>query len=234
MSNLIKKFIKTPDVVEAFEWNGKSETLRDPDISLFMANNPHFTGELGVVYIHTLEGEIREAKPGDYIVKGLRGEIFPVAKEIFNESYSELREIKTTAPRSEEATEVPTITTPEEIKKDYVSPTVTVIDMKIMDPVEITAEEKPQPVETPKKKAPKPKKSGVESGGRYQEDLEHLEGRFGGPLDELRGETIEIELQDLNTICPRDFVKAKSYMGLVGFLKRTYDIELKITSQRSK
>lgn len=229
MSNLIKKFIKTPDVVEAFEWNGKSETLRDPDISLFMANNPHFTGELGVIYIHTLEGEIREAKPGDYIVKGLRGEIFPVAKEIFGETYSELREVKSVKPEAIEPMATQTVSTLEEVK-----PTITVIDMKTMEPVEIVEEEQPKPVETPKKKAPKPKKSGVESGGRYQEDLEHLEGRFGGPLDELRGETIEIELQDLNTICPRDFVKAKSYMGLVGFLKRTYDIELKITSQRSK
>ena len=236
MSNLIKKFIKTPDVVEAFEWNGKSETLKDPEIALFMANNPHFTGELGVIYIHTLEGEIREAKPGDYIVKGLRGEIFPVAKRIFSESYSEVHEISPVKqPKIGEPADIPTVFVPEEeeMKKTYLPPTVTVIDMETMEPIEIETEE-PKPVETVKKKEPKPKKAKAEAGGRYQDDLNHLVERFGGPLEDLRGETIEIELQDLNTICPRDFVKAKSYMGLVGFLKRTYEIELKITSQRSK
>ena len=67
----------------------------------------------------------------------------------------------------------------------------------------------------------------------FKEDIKSLEEHCG-PLEELRGEVLEIDLQELNTICPRVFVKAKSYMGLVGYLRKAYDIELKITSQRSK
>ncbi len=217
MTDLIKKFIKTPDIVEAFEWNGKSEILRDPDIALFMANNPHFTGELGVIYIHTLEGEVREAYPGDYIVKGLRGEIFPVSKKVFHETYKEF--------------------TGE--KKDYISPLATVstvspaVDIKA-DSTIVKEEKKDleQPVEKPKKEPTKKKNTG-EIPDKFKEDIKSLEERTG-PLEELRGEVLELDLQELNKICPRVFVKAKSYMGLVGFLRKAYEIELKITSQRSK
>lgn len=223
MTDLIRKFIKTPDIVEAFEWNGKSETLRDPDIALFMANNPHFTGELGVIYIHTLEGEVREAYPGDYIVKGLRGEIFPVSKKVFHETYKEFtgeKKNKDTSP---------------EVTVEDVKPSYTVVDMKTMDPVVIEEEEKEglePPVEKPKK-APEKKKSTGGIPDKFKEDIKSLEERTGS-LEELRGEILEIDLQELNKICPRVFVKAKSYMGLVGFLRKTYEIELKITSQRSK
>lgn len=223
MTDLIKKFIKTPDIVEAFEWNGKSETLRDPDIALFMANNPHFTGELGVIYIHTLEGEVREAYPGDYIVKGLRGEIFPVSKKVFYETYKEY-----TGEKKKE------YISPEITVKD-VKPSYTVIDMKTMDPVVIEEEEEKNlepPVEKPKKAPSKSKNTG-EIPDKFKEDIASLVERCGN-LEELRGEVLEIDLQELNKICPRVFVKAKSYMGLVGFLKKAYDIELKITSQRSK
>jgi len=217
MTDLIRKFIKTPDIVEAFEWNGKSETLRDPDIALFMANNPHFTGELGVIYIHTLEGEVREAYPGDYIVKGLRGEIFPVSKKTFYETYKEFTEEK----------------------KDYISPSATVstispaVDIKA-DSTIVKEEKKDleQPVEKPKKEPTKKKNTG-EIPDKFKEDIKSLEERTG-PLEELRGEVLELDLQELNKICPRVFVKAKSYMGLVGFLRKAYEIELKITSQRSK
>jgi hypothetical protein len=222
MTDLIKKFIKTPDIVEAFEWNGKSETLRDPDISLFMANNPHFTGELGVIYIHTLEGEVREAYPGDYIVKGLRGEIFPVSKKVFHETYKEF-----TGEKKKE------YTSPEVTIED-VKPSYTVVDMKTMDPIVIEEEKKDleQPVEKPKKEPTKKKNTG-EIPDKFKEDIKSLEERTG-PLEELRGEVLELDLQELNKICPRVFVKAKSYMGLVGFLRKAYEIELKITSQRSK
>jgi len=38
--------------------------------------------------IETLEGAMR-ARPGDYVVQGVRGELYPVAEEIFEETYRE-------------------------------------------------------------------------------------------------------------------------------------------------
>jgi len=198
MSSLIKKFLKKPDIVEAFEWEGKAEALRNPEISLFMANNPHFTGELGTIFIHTLEGEIREARPGDFIVKGLRGEIYPVSRVEFLESFEELgAEPK---PRVEE--QEPKTPVMVSIPNDAI-------------------------------KTEKKKKVAVPSTNKYVTDIEGLERGLNIKLEDMKGLEIEIPLQELNKYCPRDFVKAKSYMGLVGHLKRAYDVDLIITSQRS-
>lgn len=59
-----KKFIKKPIVVEAFQV---------------------FTEQK----IETLEGTMT-ASPGDWIVKGVKGEIYPVKPDIFEETYSPL------------------------------------------------------------------------------------------------------------------------------------------------
>ena len=197
MNSLIKKFLRRADIVEAFEWDGKTETLRNSEISLFMANNPHFTGELGSIFIHTLEGEVREARPGDFIVKGLRGEIYPVSKKAFLEDFEEI----SGEPKQEEPKTPIAVSIPEEAKK----------------------EEKPK---TEKKKP-------VAVTTKYSTDIEGLEEGLGIKLKDMDGLEIEIPLQELNKYCPRDFVKAKSYMGLVGHLKRAYGVDLIITSQRS-
>jgi hypothetical protein len=38
------------------------------------------------VTIHTLEGDM-QAKEGDYIIKGVKGEFYPCRKDIFEETY---------------------------------------------------------------------------------------------------------------------------------------------------
>lgn len=193
MIALIKKFIKKPIVIEAFEWDGKSETLDSPEIKLFMANNPHFRGEQGSVFIHTLDG-VMEARPGDFIVKGIKGDIYPCKADVFWKTYEEI------LPEKKEKKETP--------------------------PPTITSEPKPSPEK-------KEKKIASEIPDRFKSDIEALVERTGS-LEELNGEVLEIDLQELNKICPRVFVKTKSYMGLIGYLKKAYNIELKITSQRSK
>lgn len=40
--------------------------------------------------VRTLEGDM-EAKIGDYIIKGVKGEIYPCRKDIFEETYEEVR-----------------------------------------------------------------------------------------------------------------------------------------------
>lgn len=41
---------------------------------------------LGSFRVKTLEGVMHGA-PGDYLIQGIRGELYPCAKEIFEESY---------------------------------------------------------------------------------------------------------------------------------------------------
>jgi hypothetical protein len=43
------------------------------------------------IEIETLEGTMK-ASPGDYILRGVRGEMWPVKPEIFEETYDVLRE----------------------------------------------------------------------------------------------------------------------------------------------
>jgi hypothetical protein len=220
MINLIKRFRKRPDIVEAFEWDGKKETIELPEIRLFMANNPYFRGEQGSLYIHTLDGEVAEARPGDFIVKEVRGEVYPCKPKLFWETYEEIlpeEEIKEEKPKAEPKVEEAKVTFPEE-PKDH-------LEADGPGEEETALESKPKP-------APKPRKIG-EVPEKFKNDIKALEERAGN-LEELKGETLELDLQELNTICPRTFVKAKSYMGLVGYLKKAYGIELKITSQRSK
>jgi len=42
--------------------------------------------------VHTLEGDM-VAQKGDYIVKGIRGEFYPVKPDIFEKTYEETNEL---------------------------------------------------------------------------------------------------------------------------------------------
>lgn len=85
------KYRKKPVVVEARQltennekelasWcGGKSE--------YFMINPPKFGG----MHIKTLEG-VMLAIPGDFIVKGIAGEFYPVNLDIFEKTYEKVEE----------------------------------------------------------------------------------------------------------------------------------------------
>ena len=64
--------------------------------------------------------------------------------------------------------------------------------------------------------------------GKYDDDIADLEAELGGPIEGHRGEKLSFKLYDLGQICQRPQVKAKSYMGLKTYLKKTYDIDLEI------
>ena len=49
---------------------------------------------IGYMYIETLEGTMT-ASLGDYIVKGVDGEFYPVKPEIFKKTYEVLKSVKT-------------------------------------------------------------------------------------------------------------------------------------------
>lgn len=75
---------KKPVVIEAVLWTGHNHK----DIDRFVD-----TEDLSVkdhnLLIHTLEG-IMQAKPGDYIIKGVQGEFYPCKPDIFEATYEEV------------------------------------------------------------------------------------------------------------------------------------------------
>lgn len=76
------KFRKRPVVIEAWLWDGESiayirpEWLRGPGVLM--------KGQ--ALHIDTLEGTMI-ASPGDWIIKGVKGEIYPCKPDIFEQTY---------------------------------------------------------------------------------------------------------------------------------------------------
>ena len=83
------KYRKKPGVIDAIVWTGKNRK----EIKEFMNRKGSFhwgrnyMGE-ELLIIHTLEGN-HSAGIGDFIVRGVAGEFYPVKSEIFNETYKE-------------------------------------------------------------------------------------------------------------------------------------------------
>lgn len=75
------KYRKKPVVVEAFRW------LHDEIPEWWEhGQNVKFATDSLAVFIKTLEGTM-ECLPGDWIIKGLAGEIYPCKHEIFEKTY---------------------------------------------------------------------------------------------------------------------------------------------------
>jgi len=80
------RFRKKPVVIDAIQWTGD---MKDAEaISDFAAESTNcavgFHGENLVVF--ALEGKML-ALPGDWIIKGVRGELYPCKDEIFQATY---------------------------------------------------------------------------------------------------------------------------------------------------
>ncbi len=74
------KFRKKPVVIEAVQFTGGNFV----EIAEFAgSSNSARDGEL---YIYTLEG-ILKASPGDWIIKGVKGEFYPCKPDIFEATY---------------------------------------------------------------------------------------------------------------------------------------------------
>lgn len=105
---MIKEYVKKPVKIEAFHvteevWNAWWTTAKITD---FM---PGWVGECynapwskkgrklfnrgGSWYIRTLEGD-HEVKQGDYIIKGVKGELYPCKPDIFKLTYEEVKDEK--------------------------------------------------------------------------------------------------------------------------------------------
>jgi len=74
------QFRKKPVVIEAIQWNGKLTTVEH-----LHAEFSQVLGDDGLS-IHTLEGVMR-ADVGDWIIKGVKGEVYPCKPDIFAATY---------------------------------------------------------------------------------------------------------------------------------------------------
>lgn len=82
------KYKKKPVEIEAVLWDGNKVSEMTPWISESLENGAIIRyGDK--VLIFTLEGKLY-ASPGDYIIKGVKGELYPCKPDIFNETYEKL------------------------------------------------------------------------------------------------------------------------------------------------
>lgn len=86
------KYRKKPVVIEAFKWTGDMNQVEDPEWIIeaikkgtiwFVNYEANKTCEM---IIKTLEGSMK-ANQGDYIIKGINGEIYPCKPDIFEKTY---------------------------------------------------------------------------------------------------------------------------------------------------
>ena len=98
------KVRKKPIVVDAYLWTGNK--LIDPstgersDITVYPSSYAHINATGHCYYspkyerlleIHTREG-VMHAYPGDYIIRGVQDEIYPIKPDIFEETYEKVKE----------------------------------------------------------------------------------------------------------------------------------------------
>ena len=86
------KFRKKPVVIEAIQYDGTDESYEEvcrfcKGVLLNPVGHRKF-------YIETLEGG-HEASPGDWIIKGIKGEFYPCKPDIFKQTYEAIEEFLT-------------------------------------------------------------------------------------------------------------------------------------------
>ena len=84
------KFRKKPITVEAIQWRGYNLDK----VRLFMNHKGETRRNMvnDFLVIATLEGNV-EARKGDWIIKGIKGEFYPCKPDIFRETYDQVFEI---------------------------------------------------------------------------------------------------------------------------------------------
>lgn len=83
------QYRKKPVVIEAVQWDGDSETANQ-----FLGEDYGVDWEYAAqgdsaLVIPTLEGRMR-ANPGDWIIRGVKGEFYPCKPDIFEATYEEI------------------------------------------------------------------------------------------------------------------------------------------------
>ena len=79
------KYRKKPVVIGAVEWDGKAKTISMLAPFENVTEAPTIN-EDGTLDITTLEG-VMTANVGDYVIRGVQGEIYPCKPDIFAQTY---------------------------------------------------------------------------------------------------------------------------------------------------
>jgi hypothetical protein len=84
---MINKWRKKLVVIEAVQFTGFDAGPNTcPTYLAGWMREAVVSNEKGLLVIHTLEGDMT-AQIGDYIIKGVKGEFYPCAKDIFYATY---------------------------------------------------------------------------------------------------------------------------------------------------
>lgn len=102
----MKKYRKIPVVIEAIQLLNTSASIRaattfingkEPETSSAIASGKwddyvNICNEKGGIYLKTLESDdsVQKADFGDYIIKGVKGEVYPCKPDVFKLTYEEV------------------------------------------------------------------------------------------------------------------------------------------------
>ena len=82
---MLRKFRKKPIIIEAIQWLGDNfEELEE-----FGSERDIISNSNGTLTITTLEGN-HTAQKKDWIIRGVKGEVYPCKPDIFNQTYEEV------------------------------------------------------------------------------------------------------------------------------------------------
>lgn len=90
------KYRKKPVIINAFKWTGDQNQTEDPEwiVEALKKQWPQ-SGAARInnlfLQIMTLEG-IHTANPGDYIIQGVKGELYPCKPDIFELTYEKVED----------------------------------------------------------------------------------------------------------------------------------------------
>ena len=87
----MSEYRKKPVVIQAHRWDPQQKPTEIPDwLWNHLAAYPdNFNETTGCFDIVTLEGAMT-AQPGDWIIKGVKGELYPCKPDIFEMTYEEV------------------------------------------------------------------------------------------------------------------------------------------------
>ena len=87
------KYRKKPVVIEAFQWTNKGNFVDWKSLPEWFTE-AYEKGDILLltdgVEIKTLEGQLK-ANVGDWIIQGIKGEIYPCKPDIFEATYEEVK-----------------------------------------------------------------------------------------------------------------------------------------------
>lgn len=84
---MIEQFVKKPIIVEAIQWTGKNEH----EVMKFVGSHCCLVNKSNgkALIINTLERD-HYASVNDWIVKGVKGEFYPVKPDIMEQTYTRM------------------------------------------------------------------------------------------------------------------------------------------------